>query len=1055
MPDNGPWPFLLWPAQLTRSVEWADENGAIGSYIHDESAKTLESYRAQPALITEHANQEHDLARGGYANRQILELTQNAADQISSTKDGTIQLHLTQDYFYCADDGEQIDEEGARALLFSHLSPKRGTARIGRFGLGFKSVLGVTDAPEFLSRSGSFRWNREQAERQLRDIAPDLQSYPTLRIAEAINPHSLASSDPVLRDLMSWATNVVRIPLLPNARGRMQNQLAEFPAGFLLFVPHVSLLEIIDNVGEDSRRITCKIPDDTAELTEGDTTTRWLLASTVHQLSSDAIADKRTLDGEDEEANEVRITWAAPVDRLNEPGTFWAYFPTLTQSLLSGILNAPWKTNEDRQNLLGGPFNDELIAAAARMVADALPQLSTKDNPARHLIALPRRHEAGDNDHANTLRSQLFEQLSGRDIVPDQNGELKPLYDINYPPEELFRNTNQAPSAFERWHSSSDRPAGWLHHAALERDPFSRINFLWEANPDNIATGRSLGRNSVTTLPLPRATIAEWLEGLVERAKSDSGVTIQAIRASQAAIQTAALIPAEIRHGEDLGEIVLTVDGRWVDPDPKSVFLGGTHSDSADSVVHPDLENDTETAEALTGLGIRPASGAAVFEQLAKIVLHSSPYGKPYAERDWHEFWVLAKDVETDKAAAIIRNSSTNWRDVLHVSTINGAWRTLHEALLPGTVVPADGARDAAVAINTRDYYTELDVSLLRELGTTDGPASGFPILGAERERIERARKQEFTRQHQQIHNRRPQEYSLVLSTGHVAGPLGVLNHLSDEAAAQYTWKLLEIESTYADWTMRHNVGNCWCEPMSFESPVVEALRRYGRIETVGGIFPLVNGIGDPPANLAVRERLMEHPNGDAIRAAFGIPETLTVSDPDLEEDDEYEDDEVDTDNSTEDVDTARDTIRREAKNDADRLLHAVGERALRLGLPQGLLTILEREKDAPLDGLEVAEAAISTFHTGALEEYKNAIGHLDPPKRWAGGPQVVAFVQSLGFGEEWAGKRSNRREAFLEVDGPLTLPPLHRFTSASSRTTPGNFLPVPTQIQRDRQRHD
>ena len=720
------------------------------------------------------------------------------------------------------------------------------------------------------------------------------------------------------------------------------------------------------------------------------------------------------------------------VDRLNESGTFWAYFPTLTQSLLSGILNAPWKTNEDRQNLLGGPFNDEIINAAARMVADALPQLSTKDNPARHLIALPRRHEAGDNDHANTLRSQLFEQLSGRDIVPDQNGELKPLYDINYPPEELFRNTNQAPSAFERWHSSSDRPAGWLHHAALERDPFSRINFLWEANPDNIATGRSLGRNSVTTLPLPRATIAEWLEALVERAKSDSGVTIQAIRASQAAIQTAALIPAEIRDGKDLDKIVLTVDGRWVDPDPESVFLGGTHSDSADSIVHPDLENDPETAEALTKLGIRPASGAAVFEQFAKETLRVHQA----VTRDWHRFWVLAEDVDTDKAATIIRDTSDRWLDVLRVKTMNGRWHTLHEALLPGPIMPGDGSRDSDVAIDTRDYYTDHDVSLLRELGATDGPANGFPIVGDERERIERSKKQEFTSQHQETYDRRPQEYSMVLTAGQVSGPLPVLRRLSEEARALYTWKLLEIDSTYNKWTMRHEVMSCWCEPMSFRSLTVVALMQYGRIETVGGIFPLADGIGDPPANLAVRERLLEHPNGDAIRAAFGIPETLTVSDPDLEEDDEYEDDEVDTDNSTEDVDTARDTIRREAKDDADRLLHAVGERALRLGLPQGLLTILEREKDAPLDGLEVAEAAISTFHTGALEEYKNAIGHLDPPKRWAGGPQVVAFVQSLGFGEEWAGTRSNRPDAFIEIDGPFTLPPLHLYQRKVANNT-------------------
>ena len=265
---------------------------------------------------------------------------------------------------------------------------------------------------------------------------------------------------------------------------------------------------------------------------------------------------------------------------------------------------------------------------------------------------------------------------------------------------------------------------------------------------------------------------------------------------------------------------------------------------------------------------------------------------------------------------------------------------------------------------------------------------------------------------------------------------------LSDEGRAAFTTIVLGLDNALKRWVLSHSSPQTYGN-RDYPAPIVSLLKQYGRIETIGGIFPLADGIGDPPANLAVRERLMEHPNGDAIRATFGIPETLTVSDPDLEEDDEYEDDEVDTDNSTEDVDTARDTIRREAKNDADRLLHAVGERALRLGLPQGLLTILEREKDAPLDGLEVAEAAISTFHTGALEEYKNAIGHLDPPKRWAGGPQVVAFVQSLGFGEEWAGKRSNRREAFLEVDGPLTLPPLHdfqRFVADNTRkllTTP------------------
>ena len=65
-------------------------------------------------------------------------------------------MTLTPTHLYCSDNGAPIDVNGARALLFSHMSSRRGTDEIGRFGLGFKSVLGVTDAPEFFSRSGSF-----------------------------------------------------------------------------------------------------------------------------------------------------------------------------------------------------------------------------------------------------------------------------------------------------------------------------------------------------------------------------------------------------------------------------------------------------------------------------------------------------------------------------------------------------------------------------------------------------------------------------------------------------------------------------------------------------------------------------------------------------------------------------------------------------------------------------------------------------------------------------------------------------------------------------------
>lgn len=144
------------PGAASACGGWAGPEGEIGRYVRAESERTLRSYAAQPTLVVEHANLEDDTAGGGYADRQVVELIQNSADALSGdvgagagAGGGCIEIHLTDRRLYCADDGEALDEEGARALMFSHLSPKQQAREIGMFGLGFKAVLGVSDAPEF------------------------------------------------------------------------------------------------------------------------------------------------------------------------------------------------------------------------------------------------------------------------------------------------------------------------------------------------------------------------------------------------------------------------------------------------------------------------------------------------------------------------------------------------------------------------------------------------------------------------------------------------------------------------------------------------------------------------------------------------------------------------------------------------------------------------------------------------------------------------------------------------------------------------------------------
>ncbi len=395
---------------------WAAPSEKIGKYICQEVKKRLSAYRQQPKDIIDHAHAEQDAAKGGYAHRQVYELVQNSADALlDSKKDQSILIRLTEKFLYCADNGHPIDENGVDGLIFDRMSSKRNGKAIGRFGRGFKSVLGVTDSPEFYSLSGSFRFDRRRAEDRLKSIAPLGERYPVLRLPEPIDPYRENVDDADLQELMSWATNIVRLPLVSGVHDALVAQIREFPPEFLLFTDHVRYLTLEHE--KSSKTFALHVKDKIFQLDTGKERANWKLFELAHKLSSEARADWHLhCDGD-----EVNIAWAAPLDRLDKPGKFWAFFPTETSSLVAGILNAPWKTNEDRQNLLPGQYNEELIDAAAQLIANNLTSLTTSDDPARHLDALPRRHEKEDSKQVDLLRERLFYYLEGQKIVPDQN----------------------------------------------------------------------------------------------------------------------------------------------------------------------------------------------------------------------------------------------------------------------------------------------------------------------------------------------------------------------------------------------------------------------------------------------------------------------------------------------------------------------------------------------------------------------------------------------------------------------------------------------------------
>ena len=448
--------------------DWAGTDGEIGRYIENATRKIIESYQADPNLIERDANEERFTSRGGYSNRQLVELVQNSADALQGVE-GRIEIRITEDYLYCADDGLSISTDGVRALMYSHLSPKADVNLIGQFGLGFKSVLAVTDAPQFFSRNGSFVFDRNRAERRIRSLIPGEANCPVLRLPEAVDTISYSDADSVLRELMSWANNLVRLPLKPDAHSVLQLQFDEFRPECLFFTPGVSRLTLLNDIDGRSTDFSVKPQGDELLLQSKGSdqvarNSRWKLFSKQVRLSDEA-RENYTL--ELDPNDEVRVSWAVPIERMNEPGDFWVYFPSTESCLVAGILNSRWKTNNDRQNLVDGAYNDELILAFAELIADNLYQLSSKDDPARHLDALPRRREAGDDEYADMLRNRLGELLTERNIIPDLEDTLRATSVIRYPPS--IGNNERMREVYSSWVSVNHRDKYWLHPSAFAK----------------------------------------------------------------------------------------------------------------------------------------------------------------------------------------------------------------------------------------------------------------------------------------------------------------------------------------------------------------------------------------------------------------------------------------------------------------------------------------------------------------------------------------------------------------------------------------------------------
>ncbi|MEU9579696.1 sacsin N-terminal ATP-binding-like domain-containing protein [Streptomyces chilikensis] len=786
------------------------ETTGVVSAVEELSRTVLDVYRADRGHVLEHANNERRITQGGYGERQIYELVQNAADENMdrpSGTTGTIHVLLTDTHLYCANTGTPITAAGAETILRMAVSRKR-TGKIGRFGVGVKSVLSVSDTPRFYSTSGSFGFDKEWSSRIIRQTVPDLpadQPMPVLRMAQPLDLAVDRKKDVRLDELMQWASTTVVLPLHPGADARLGRDLVNFPAHFMLFSPHVDHLVLEDTrsgnrLRRDIAQRTRGIDHEIVETRDGDpfSSENWFVFSVDHEPSPTAAETA----GELHDRPVVTISWAVPgkgVPQRQKRGNFWAYFPTNYDTTLTGILNAPWKTPEDRQNLTKSDFNEELVTRAAELVVDSIPDLFEERDPGSYLTLLTARGREASQWGDEMLSRKVLQAAAGRPSLPDQNGGLRLPKDIRLHPEGLTLDW------LKEWASHPGRPKNWCHHSVESRERRSRARDI-------------LDQAGVAT-----ASLREWLEALV----SD-----RTVEGAKCALRLAAAIVKsgnQAQVAEALGaKLLLTEREDFRSPSDGSVFrrpVGVRLPQDTTVYLNEAIAQDPEMLAALQLLGVEEANAAGRVRAAA-----AANFAR-YRNSDWDDFWALTRAVACDELVAIITERHLDPTAVLKVRTAAGEYRLVRDCMLAGPVVPEDGSRDRGVLIDP--VFHAADLEALKGLGAVDRPSAQADPTGDPWFKSYSKAMYSVFRAALPPSASTPRESSVSVQGRRPPGPLHLLTELSPEGGAAFVRALPDI-GTVPDWRCVRITGSGG--EMLVESPLTWMLREKGTLPTSLGL---------------------------------------------------------------------------------------------------------------------------------------------------------------------------------------------------------------------------
>ena len=457
-----------------------------GEIVETIVQQNLGVYRVSPTRLQEDVSQEAQVA-SDYRGRLVYELLQNADDAMESSASDSdcVVFVITDDALWMANSGRPLTDADVQGLCGLGASSKvdvAGTKRasIGHKGLGFKSVLEITDSPAVFSRTLSFRLGANEARPQVEALWDELnlsrpKSVPAMRFPSLIGEPNDENMWPSLRQrgLNTAFEFPFREDLDSDQREALTDLLLCLPLTTVLFLKHLESVEVQVEQAERSERREWRI---TREIRRNG---QWvsvpgLRASGLYKVSVSSSTSEQAAfyvahdenvpigsnrDGLSGPAWEgVDLTEVSIAALANEPDDgmpeewkhFHVFLPTEERCPYPMLVNGAFATDLSRQRIRvraqTSDYNAHLVTQAARLfVEQILPELK-KQSVCRVLSALDRGENPSGGDAADFFHKCLVERLADEPLIPTESGQFRSIRSCALPSPlldaegELFRS---------------------------------------------------------------------------------------------------------------------------------------------------------------------------------------------------------------------------------------------------------------------------------------------------------------------------------------------------------------------------------------------------------------------------------------------------------------------------------------------------------------------------------------------------------------------------------------------------------------------------------------